>query len=81
MLSVNALFSAFVSELVEEVPAPLSQRFTLAALWCDIARLNGEAPPAAVALIAEGLPAALGGPAHTPPQRAETHRERAIPAA
>ena len=76
--TVNALFAALAAELAEEVPAPLSQRFTMAAVWADLARLNGETPPAAVAIIAEGLPVTL---AHTPTHHAETRRERAIPAA
>ena len=60
MLTVNALFAAFVAELAEgDVPAPLSQRLTLAAVWCDLARLSGETPPAAVTIIAEGLPVTL----------------------
>ena len=78
-MTINDTFAALVAELAEEVPAPLSQRFTPAALWTDLARLAGETPPAAVALIAEGLQVALDRPAL--PHRAETHRERAIPAA
>lgn len=42
------LFSAFVAAPAEEVPAPLSQRFTLAAFWSDLARLAGEPVPAVV---------------------------------
>jgi hypothetical protein len=69
--TINALFSALVAELAEEVPAPLSQRFTLAAIWSDLARLNGETPPAAVAIIAEGLPVTL---AHMLTHEAGTRR-------
>ena len=32
----------------EEVPDPLHQPLTLAAVWADLACLSGEAPPAAV---------------------------------
>jgi hypothetical protein len=78
-VTINSTFAALVAALVDEVPAPLSQRFTLAALWCDLARLNGETPPAAVAIIAEGLPVAL--PPVVPDASAEPRRERAVPAA
>ncbi len=48
-MSVNRLLSALVAELVEgDVPTPLTQSLTLAAVWCDLARLAGEEPPAAV---------------------------------
>lgn len=46
---INALFAALAADLAAEgIPAPLSRRFTLAAVWCDLARLAGEAPPAHV---------------------------------
>ncbi len=49
-MSVNRLLSALVAELVEgDVPTPLTQSLTLAAVWCDLARLAGEKPPAHVA--------------------------------
>ncbi len=35
------------------VPRPLGQSFTLAALWCDLARLAGEDPPADVATLVD----------------------------
>jgi len=51
VLSVNALMLALVAELhAEDVTAPLDERFTLAAIWADLARLAGEPFPAAIAL-------------------------------
>jgi hypothetical protein len=50
-MPVNALLLALVAELrAEDVPDPLNQRFTLAALWADLARLAGEAVPPAIVL-------------------------------
>lgn len=52
MLTINALMSALVAELeAEEVLAPLAQRFTLANIWADLARLAGEELPAAAAAV------------------------------
>ncbi len=49
-MSVNRLLAALIAELAEgDVPAPLTQPLTLAAVWCDLARLAGEEPPAHVA--------------------------------
>ena len=46
---INRYLSILVDELrAEGVPDPLHQRFTLAAVWDDLARLGGEVPPAAV---------------------------------
>ena len=46
---VNALLGALLAELeAEEIPAPLRQPLTLAAVWADLCRLAGEEPPAAV---------------------------------
>jgi len=53
-VTINALFTAFCAELAEDVPAPLSQRFTLAALWHDLAALVGETPPPEVAALVDG---------------------------
>ncbi len=47
-MSVNHLLAALVAELeAGDVPDPCGQRFTLAALWADLARLAGEEPPRA----------------------------------
>ena len=56
-MSINDLMAALVAELEEgEVPQPLSQRFTLAAVWQDLARLAGEALPAdALAVVGRAL--------------------------
>ena len=70
---VAALLAALVAELAEEVPAPLATSFTLATIAADLCRLAGEPVPAVVL-------DALDGPAAAP-CRAETHRERAVPAA
>ena len=54
--TVNELLRALVDELAAEgVPAPLTQSFTLAAVWLDLCRLAGEPPPAEVlAVLDEG---------------------------
>ena len=44
--------AALVAELIEgEVPSPLTQRFCLASVWADLARLAGEPLPLAVAAV------------------------------
>ncbi len=53
-LTVNDLMRALVADLAEgEVPDPLYQPFTLAIVWTDLARLNGETPPAGVLAVAD----------------------------
>ena len=48
-MTVNEALRALVDELeAGDVPAPLSQPLTLAAVWCDLCRLTGEEPPADV---------------------------------
>ncbi len=56
--SINQLLAQLVAELeAGDVPDPCGQRFTLAALWADLARLAGEEPPPAVrALVAASTP-------------------------
>lgn len=55
MTTLTALMAALVAELEEgDVPAPLRQDFSLATLWCDLARLAGEPVPAEVAAILDG---------------------------
>ncbi len=45
-MSLNDLMALFVAELADgDVPAPLTQRFTLANTWADLARLAGEPTP------------------------------------
>lgn len=58
-MTINALMAALVAELTEnEIPNPLAERFTLANVWADLARLAGEKPPAPVlALVGEALDA------------------------
>ena len=49
---INQLMAALVAELAaDEIPQPLAQRFTLAAIWADLARLAGEELPVAVQAI------------------------------
>jgi len=57
MLTINEAMILLVAELeAEEVLAPLAQRFTLANIWADLARLAGEALPAvAVAVVGDTL--------------------------
>jgi hypothetical protein len=73
-MTVNHLFNLLIAELVEgEVPAPLAQPFTLAAVWADLARLSGEPLPRAVAILGRLAGAALtkttgGAPRPAPPE-------------
>ncbi len=54
-MSLNDLMALLVAELVDgDVPAPLTQRFTLAHTWADLARLAGEPLPPAVAALLDG---------------------------
>ena len=58
-VTVNALMRAFVAELAAEgVPNPLGQELTLAAVWDDLCRLAGEAPPPPVEHLLAGTAAA-----------------------
>jgi len=56
-MTINEVMAALVAELeAEEVLAPLAQRFTLATVWCDLARLAGEELPAeALAVVGRAL--------------------------
>jgi hypothetical protein len=48
-MTVNEIMRALTDELLDgDVPNPLGQEFTLALIWCDLARLAGEVPPADV---------------------------------
>ena len=52
MKSINVLMAALVVELIEhDIPDPLTQELSVFALWSDLARLAGEAVPAAVAAL------------------------------
>ena len=56
-MTLNDLMTALVAELADgDVPQPLSKRFTLAAVWQDLARLAGEELPAdALAVVGRAL--------------------------
>lgn len=59
-MTINDAMALLVAELAEgEVPAPLTQQFTLAAVWQDLARLAGEVPPPAAlaAVVGDALDA------------------------
>ncbi len=60
-MSLNALMAALVAELsADEIPAPLSQRFVLANVWADLARIAGEELPAeALAVVGCALDATI----------------------
>ena len=50
-MTVNELMTALLAELAAgDVPDALAQPLTLAAVWDDLARLNGEQVPRWVAL-------------------------------
>ena len=49
---INQTMAALYAELAaEEIPAVLTERFTFAALWADLARLAGEPVPRDVAAV------------------------------
>jgi len=60
-MTLNALMTALVAELEDgEIPMPLSQRFTLANVWADLARIAGEELPAeALAVVGRALDATI----------------------
>ena len=60
-MSINDAMTLLVAELADgEVPQPLSQRFTLAHVWADLARLAGEELPAdALAVVGRALDATI----------------------
>jgi len=60
-MTINDLMAALVAELTEaEIPMPLAQEFTLANVWCDLARLAGEELPAeALAVVGRALDATV----------------------
>ena len=46
---INRLMTLLLDELrAEGIPSPLTEQFTFAAMWDDLARLAGETPPIAV---------------------------------
>ncbi len=46
---INRLMALLLDELrAEGISSPLTERFALAALWDDLARLAGETPPTVV---------------------------------
>ena len=57
-MPIAEALAALVAELADEIPDPLAQPFTLAALWSDLARLAGEEPPPAVVALLAGEPIA-----------------------
>jgi hypothetical protein len=57
MRSLNAVMSALYEELAAEIPDVLTQEFSFAALWADLARVAGEPVPRDVAAV---LDAPLG---------------------
>jgi len=62
-MTIDATMRALVAELgAGGVPAPLTQVFTLAALWDDLARLAGEPVPPEVAALLDGRVAVPGLP-------------------
>jgi len=60
-MTLNALMTALVAELADgEIPMPLAQRFTLANVWADLARIAGEELPAdALAVVGRALDATI----------------------
>ncbi len=54
-MTISEALRALVAELAAGgVPTPLTQPFTLAALWDDLARLAGEPVPPEVAALLDG---------------------------
>jgi len=48
---VTAALTALYAELAEEIPDVLTESFTFAALWADLARIAGEPLPGDVAAV------------------------------
>jgi len=48
---VTAALTALLEELAAEIPDVLTETFTFAGLWADLARLAGEPLPADVAAV------------------------------
>ena len=72
--TVNSAFAALLADLeAGDVPAPLSQPFTLGLLWADLCRLTSEAPPAAILALLDGA-----APSVPHPRPLETCRVRQI---
>ena len=63
-MTIDDAMRALVAELgAGGVPAPLTQLFTLATVWDDLARLAGEPTPPEVAALLDGrgtIPVRLG---------------------
>ncbi len=61
MPTINTLMAALVAELEDgEIPMPLTQPFTLANVWADLARLAEEELPAdALAVVGRALDATI----------------------
>ncbi len=56
-MTINDALAALVADLTAgDVPDPLHQEFTLAAVWYDLCRLAGEPVPASVAAIVDPPP-------------------------
>jgi hypothetical protein len=54
---INAVMTALLEELGDEIPDILNAEFSLACLWADLCRIAGEPVPADVAAV---LDAPLG---------------------
>ena len=53
-VTITEAMTMLLDELIEgEVPLPLAQRFTLANLWTDLARIAAEDVPAEVLAVIE----------------------------
>ncbi len=50
-MPITAALTALYAELAEEIPDVLTETFTFAGLWADLARLAGEPLPADVAAV------------------------------
>ena len=63
-MNLNMIMTALVAELTDdEIPQALSQRFVLANIWADLARLAGEELPAdALAVVGRALDATIEPP-------------------
>jgi hypothetical protein len=48
---ITAALTALLHELAEEIPDVLTQEFSFAALWADLARVAGEPVPRDVAAV------------------------------
>ena len=53
-MTINDAMRALIADMIaDDVPDPLAQPLTLAAVWADLARITGQQTPAEVAALVD----------------------------